>query len=74
MKYEDLQEGMKLLCNKTDGTKQILRVVRKGIDGLGLESAVFQFPSGGQVYCKKDEVPLWHIQDAKMIQVEINQK
>lgn len=62
MTYKDLYEGMELICNKTDGTKENLKVVRKGIDGFGIESVVFQFPAGGQAYCKKNDVILWHIQ------------
>ncbi len=61
MTYEDLYEGMELICDKTDGTKQVLKVVRKGIDGFGCESVVFQFPSGGQAYCRKNDVPNWYI-------------
>ena len=65
MTYEDLYEGMELICNKTDGSKRLLKVVRKGIDGFGCESVVFQFPSGGQAYCKKNDVPRWYIRPAE---------
>ena len=62
MIYSDLKVGMKLKCNRTDGTIQLLEVVRKGIDGFEVESVVFQSTSGAQFYCKKEDVKLWRIE------------
>lgn len=62
MIYEELEVNMNLLCNKADGTKQLLKVVRKGIDGLGMKSAVFESEHGAQFYCKSHDVPKWNIE------------
>ena len=62
MLYSDLEVGTKLKCNKSDGTMQILEVVRKGLDGFGTESVVFQSVSGAQFYCRKEDVKLWRIE------------
>lgn len=66
MLYEDLILGMKLICNKSDGNKIKLFVARKGIDGFGKESVVFQsVSSSAQFYCRADEVPYWRIEPMK---------
>lgn len=62
MRYRDLYAGMKLICNQTNGEVKEMIVARKGIDGLGRQSVVFRFASGGQVYCKAEDVPRWYIQ------------
>lgn len=41
-------------------------VVRKGIDGFGEKSVVFQSKSSiAQFYCKAADVPRWHIIPSK---------
>lgn len=63
MTYDQLEIGMILICNQTDGNKKGLIVVRKGIDGFGKESVVFgSTTSDAQFYCSADNVPLWHIE------------
>lgn len=37
MTYDELEVGMKLVCNQTNGNKKELIVVKKGIDGFGRE-------------------------------------
>lgn len=62
MKYEELKEGMHLICNQSDGNKKELFVARKGIDGFGEESVVFQSTTSfAQFYCRATDVPRWHI-------------
>lgn len=34
MTYDELEIGMRLICNQTDGNKKELIVVRKGIAGF----------------------------------------
>ena len=63
MTYDELEVGMKLICNQTDGNKKELIVARKGIDGFGRESLVFEsIISCAQFYCCAENVPLWHIE------------
>lgn len=63
MTYDELEVGMKLICNQTDGNKNELIVVRKGIDGFGRESVVFESTTScAQSYCCAENVPLWHIE------------
>lgn len=63
MTYEDLKVGMNLICNHSDGNKTKLKVIRKGIDGFGEESVVFQScTSVAQFYCRASDVPLWFIE------------
>lgn len=63
MTYDQLEIGMRLIRNQTDGNKKELIVVRKGIDGFGKESVVFgSTTSGAQFYCSADNVPLWYIE------------
>lgn len=57
---------MKLICNQSDGNKKELIVVRKGIDGFGEKSVIFQSKSSvAQFYCKAEEVPNWKIEIMK---------
>lgn len=66
MVYDDLQVGMKLMCNQSNGNKKELFVVRKGTDGFGVESVVFQsVSSGAQFYCRAEHVPCWYIEPIK---------
>lgn len=66
MFYEDLNIGMKLICNQSDGNKKELVVVRKGIDGFGKKSVVFgSTTSFAQFYCRAEEVPFWRIEPIK---------
>ena len=66
MTYEDLYEGMILICNQTNGKKKELIVVRKGIDGFGVKSVIFQsLSSFAQFYCRADDVALWYIEPLK---------
>lgn len=66
MFYEDLNVGMKLICNQSDGNKKELFVARKGIDGFGKKSVVFQsISSSAQFYCRAEEVPYWRIEPIK---------
>lgn len=66
MIYEELKVGMKLICNQSNGGKKELFVARKGIDGFGKESVVFQSASSGaQFYCRAEEVPYWYIEPKK---------
>ena len=66
MIYEDLYVGMKLICNQSNGEKKELFVARKGIDGFGKESVVFQSTtSHAQFYCRAEDVPCWHIESIK---------
>lgn len=68
MKYEDLKEGMLLICHQTNGIDKMIRVVRKGFDGFGTESVVFQScSSAAQSYCKKEDVTLWKIEPLRTI-------
>ena len=63
MVYDELEIGMRLICNQTDGSKKELIVVRKGIDGFGKESIVFgSTASCAQFYCYAEDVPLWNIE------------
>lgn len=63
MFYEDLNVGMKLICNQSDRNKKELFVARKGIDGFGKKSVVFQsISSSAQFYCRAEEVPYWRIE------------
>lgn len=62
MTYDDLNVGMNLICELSDGTKKEMIVVRKGIDGFGEKSVVFQNKSSiAQFYCKAADVPRWNI-------------
>ena len=61
MTYDELEVGMNLIVDRTDGTKKLATVVRKGIDGFGQESVVFELGSLAQFYCPAKDVPLWHI-------------
>jgi len=71
MKYDDLYEGMDLICHQSNGTIRELFVARKGIDGFGTKSVVFQSKTSyAQFYCREEEVPLWYI-DSKMTWDEI---
>lgn len=46
--------------------KKEMIVVRKGIDGFGEKSVVFQSKSSiAQFYCKAADVPKWHIRPSK---------
>lgn len=66
MIYADLYVGMKLICNQSNGEKSELFVARKGIDGFGKESVVFQsVSSGAQFYCRAEHVPCWYIEPIK---------
>ena len=66
MVYEDLYVGMKLICNQSNGEKKELFVTRKGIDGFGKESVVFQSTtSHAQFYCRAEDVPYWYIEPIK---------
>jgi len=48
--------------------KKEMIVVRKGIDGFGEKSVVFQNKSSiAQFYCKAADVPRWHIMPSKRI-------
>ena len=63
MTYDELEVGMKLVCNQTDGNKKELIVVRKEIDEFGKESVVFESTTScAQFYCRAEHVPLWHIE------------
>lgn len=63
MTYDELEVGMKLICNQTDENKKELIVVRKGIDEFGRESVVFESTTScAQFYCCAENVPLWHIE------------
>lgn len=61
MTYDELEVGMDLILDGTDGDKKIVTVVRKGIDGFGQESVVFGINELAQCYCKAKDVPLWYI-------------
>lgn len=66
MTYGDLKVGMNLICEQSDGTKKEMIVVRKGIDGFGKKSVVFQSKSSSaQFYCKAADVPRWNIRPVK---------
>lgn len=66
MVYEDLNVGMRLMCNQSNGNKKELFVARKGIDGFGTESVVFQSTSSSaQFYCRAEHVPYWYIEPIK---------
>jgi len=68
MTYDDLNVGMNLICELSDGTKKEMIVVRKGIDGFGEKSVVFQNKSSiAQFYCKAADAPRWHIMPSKRI-------
>mgnify|MGYP003376942230 CR=1 FL=1 len=61
MTYDDLNVGMNLICERSDGTK-------KGIDAFGEKSVVFQSKSSiAQFYCKAADVPRWHIRPSKYV-------
>lgn len=45
MTYDELEVGMNLIVDQTDGTKKLATVVRKGSDGFGQESVVFELGS-----------------------------
>lgn len=46
--------------------KKEMIVVRKGIDGFGKKSVVFQSKSSSaQFYCKATDVPRWNIRPVK---------
>lgn len=63
MIYNDLYEGMKLICNQSNGNKKGLIVIRKGIDGFGIKSVIFQsMTSVAQFYCKENDIPYWNIE------------
>lgn len=63
MKYEDLSVGMNLICHQADGKTSTLKVVRKGIDGFGIKSVVFQSTSSiAQFYCKAEDISRWRIE------------
>lgn len=63
MTYDELEVGVKLVCNQTDGNKKELIVVRKEIDEFGKESVVFESTTScAQFYCRAEHVPLWHIE------------
>ena len=66
MFYEELSVGMRLICNQSDGNKKELFVARKGIDGFGKESVVFQSTTSfAQFYCRAEDVPYWYIEPIK---------
>lgn len=66
MFYEDLYVGMRLICNRSDGSKKELFVVRKGIDGFGKESVVLQSTtSSAQFYCRAEDIPYWYMEPLK---------
>lgn len=66
MIYADLYVGMKLICNQSNGEKSELFVARKGIDGFGKESVVFQSTTSyAQFYCRAEDVPCWYIEPIK---------
>lgn len=66
MTYDDLEVNMRLLCHRTDGSKKIMKVVRKGVDGFGQHSVVFQSTTTcAQAYCIAKHVPIWNIEEAK---------
>lgn len=68
MTYDDLEVNMRLLCHRTDESKKIMKVVRKGVDGFGKHSVVFQSTTTcAQAYCIAKHVPLWNIEEAKTI-------
>lgn len=64
MRYEDIEEGMyiRVLNQKNDDAK-IMSVVRKCIDGFGVEFIVLRFTTPfGQVYIRRDEIPFWRLE------------
>lgn len=68
MTYDDLKVGMNLICDQSDGTKKEMIVVRKGVDGFGEKSVVFQSKSSiAQFYCRAADVPKWYIRPVKHI-------
>lgn len=68
MTYGDLKVGMNLICEQSDGIKKEMIVIRKGIDGFGEKSVVFQSKSSiAQFYCKAVDVPRWNIRPVKHI-------
>lgn len=63
MKYEELEVGMQLLCHQSNGETKEMFVKRKGIDGFGKESVVFQSATSfAQFYCRAEDVPYWYIE------------
>lgn len=68
MIYDYLKVGMNLILEQSDGTKKELIVVRKGMDGFGEKSVVFQSKNSiAQFYCKAADVPRWNIRPVKHI-------
>lgn len=65
MTYDELEVGMELIIDRADGKKELASVVRKGIDGFGEESVVFELGALAQCYCKPNDVPLWRIRKPK---------
>lgn len=64
MTYTELEVGMRLICNQANGNKkELIVVVRKGVDGFGKESVTFgSTTSSAQFYCSAENVPLWNIE------------
>ena len=63
MTYNELEVGMRLICNQADGNKKELIVVRKGVDGFGKESVTFESTTlSAQFYCSAENIPLWNIE------------
>lgn len=70
MTYDDLEVNMRLLYHQIDGSKKIMKVVRKGVDGFGQHSVVFQSTTTcAQAYCIAKHVPIWNIEEAKTIRL-----
>ena len=68
MHYRDLSVGMRLIANRSDGTKKELVVVRKGLDGFGIKSVVLQSTtSSAQFYYRAEEIPYLYIELKKEI-------
>lgn len=61
MTYDELEIGMDLILDRSDSNKKTITVIRKGVDGFGQESVVFEINGLAQCYCKAKDVPLWHI-------------
>lgn len=61
MTYNELEVGMDLILDRADDYKEIVTVVRKGIDAFGQESVIFRIDGLAHCYCEAKDVSLWHI-------------
>ena len=61
MTYDELEVGMDLILDRADNYKEIVTVIRKGMDAFGQESVVFRIDGLAHCYCKAKDIPLWHI-------------